>query len=72
MAAATFALKWRTSITLLVAECGEFCFFCIDVCVECFQSSLSLFSCIIERQGLGKQLGVGEGRGGEGSKWDEK
>jgi hypothetical protein len=37
-AAATFALKWRASITLLVAEFGEFCFCIDDVCVECFRA----------------------------------
>jgi hypothetical protein len=30
-----------------------------------FQSSLSLFSCIIERQGLGKHWGKERWRGGE-------
>jgi hypothetical protein len=65
-AAATFALKWRASITLLVAEFGEFCFCIDDVCVECFRALfLSSLASLKDKEWEDIRERGGEGRGGE-------
>jgi hypothetical protein len=56
--------RWRASITLPVAEFGEFCF-CIDVCVECFRALfLSSLASLKDKdwENIGGRRDGGEGR----------